>query len=169
MISGCRRKVQVVRYPVFGPQIRSRNLCVSHRLRDLGCLVSFISSHLTPILTVPISRPTFHISYPKQSQQLPLTHVTPFHTPTQNHINLDVNMSYPHHASSSSLAMTTPSPPTRSGSENRLLDLPNGANGTRSTMPKTRSPLSPSHYMDIVRVVSFSSLFARFAGILEHH
>ena len=149
--------------------IRSRNLYVSHRVRDLRCLVSSISLTPTPIHTASIPRPTFPIPISKQTSQLPLTHITSFHTPTSHYIILDVNMSYPHNASSSSLAMTTPSPPTRSGSENRLLDLPNRAGGTRSTMPKTRSPLSPSHYMDIVRVVSFSSLFARFAGILEHH
>jgi hypothetical protein len=91
-------------------------------------------------------------SVPKQTSHYPLLlHAS---HPFILHITLDVNMSYPpHHASSSSLAMTTPSPPTRSGSESRLLDLPNS--GTRSTMPKTRSPLSPSPYMDIVRLSSF--------------
>jgi hypothetical protein len=95
-------------------------------------------------------------SVPKQTSHYPLLlHAS---HPFILHITLDVNMSYPpHHASSSSLAMTTPSPPTRSGSESRLLDLPNS--GTRSTMPKTRSPLSPSPYMDIVRVVSSLLLF----------
>jgi len=100
-----------------------------------------------------------HRHYP-----LPLTHITSFHTSTPHYITSDIKMSYPpHHASSSSLAMTTPSPPTRSGSESRLLDLPNGGSGTKSTMPKTRSPLSPSPYMDIVRVVSFSSLTLAFS------
>jgi hypothetical protein len=107
----------------------------------------------TTFYSVPISRSTIHI--PKQT--LPLTHITSFHTRTPHYIytTLDVNMAYSphHHASSSSLAMTTPSPPTRSGSESRLLDLPNST--TKSTLPKTRSPLSPSPYMDIVRVVSF--------------
>jgi hypothetical protein len=95
---------------------------------------------------------------PKQTSHYPLVLHTSY--PLILHITLDVNMSFPpHHASSSSLAMTTPSPPTRSGSESRLLDLPNSVSETRSTMPKTRSPLSPSPYMDIVRVVSSLLLF----------
>jgi hypothetical protein len=95
-------------------------------------------------------------SIPKQTYHYPLVLHTSHPFILLLHNTYDINMSYPpHHASSSSLAMTTPSPPTRSGSESRLLDLPNS--GTRSTMPKTRSPLSPSPYMDIVRVVFFIS------------
>ena len=101
---------------------------------------------------------------PKQTSHYPLVLHTSHPFILLLHITLDVNMSYPpHHASSSSLAMTTPSPPTRSGSESRLLDLPNS--GTRSTMPKTRSPLSPSPYMDIVRVSFFLLSFGSFDSI----
>jgi hypothetical protein len=96
-------------------------------------------------------------SIPNQTSHYPLVLHTSHPFILLLHITPDINMSFtPLHASSSSLAMTTPSPPTRSGSESRLLDLPNSASGNRSTMPKTRSPLSPSPYMDIVRVVSFS-------------
>jgi len=134
-----------------------RGTFMSHSLIETWAVWSYPS----PTPTLPIQHPTEirslfqnkHRHYP-----LPLAHITSFHTSTPHYITPDIKMSYPpHHASSSSLAMTTPSPPTRSGSESRLLDLPNS--GTRSTMPKTRSPLSPSPYMDIVRVVFIFSSF----------
>jgi hypothetical protein len=136
-------------------------------LRDLGCLVlSYLSSYTSILFCTDIERDTipFQIKHYHYHYHYPLL-VHTLH-PFILHITLDVNMSLPlHHASSSSLAMATPSPPTRSGSESRLLDLPNS--GTRSTLPKTRSPLSPSPYMDIVRFVVFypSLLLSPFSPI----
>jgi hypothetical protein len=128
---------------------------MSHSSIETWAVWSYLSNSS---YSVPISRST--ISIPKQTSYYPLVLHTSHPFILLLHITYtpDINTSYPpHHASSSSLAMTTPSPPTRSGSESRLLDLPNSVSGTRSTMPKTRSPLSPSPYMDIVRVVSFFS------------
>jgi len=149
--SGCRR--ESLCYHKFQCLDIDRGTFMSHSSIETWAVWSCLSYSYS----VPISRSTIFIS------KTNITITPALHTshPFIHHITLDVevNMSYPlHHTSSSSLAMTTPSPPTRSGSESILLDLPNS--GTRCTMPKTRSPLSPSPYMDIVRVVFiFSSFF----------